>query len=115
LIVNGGGTLKRYGMVIGVKPSEVDAYTEAHRAVPPQVLRTIHECNIRNYSIFLRNSVLYSYFEYIGEDFAADMAKMGEDPATQEWWRRVGPMQEPYPDRAPGEWWASMDEVFHTD
>jgi L-rhamnose mutarotase len=107
--------LKRYGMVIGVKPEHEEAYREAHRAVPSEVLRMIHDCNMRNYSIFLRNSVLYSYFEYVGTDFDADMAKMAADPATQEWWKRVGPMQEPILDRAPGEWWAAMEEVFHVD
>jgi hypothetical protein len=23
--------------------------------------------------------------------------------------------REPLPDRAPGEWWATMQEIFHTD
>ena len=107
--------MKRYGMIIGVKPEHEEAYCEAHRAVPPEVLRMIRESNIRNYSIYLRNSTLYSYFEYVGIDFSADMAKMAADPGTQEWWLRVGPMQEPFPDRASGEWWTSMDEVFHVD
>jgi L-rhamnose mutarotase len=107
--------MKRYGMVIQVKPEHEEAYRIAHAAVPPDVLRMIRECNIRNYSIYLRNSVLYSYFEYTGSDFSADMAKMAADPATQLWWSRVAPMQEPLPDRAPGEWWANMEEVFHLD
>jgi L-rhamnose mutarotase len=107
--------MKRYGMVIGLKPEFEEAYRVAHSAVPSEVLRTIEECNIRNYSIFLRNSVLYSYFEYIGADFSADMAKMAADRATQKWWSIMEPMQEPYPDRAPGGWWAAMDEVFHVD
>ena len=108
-------TMKRYGMAIGLRSEFEEAYRNAHRAVPSEVLRTIEECNIRNYSIFLRNSVLYSYFEYIGADFSADMAKMAADPATQKWWSAMGPMQEPFPDRAPGEWWAAMEEVFHID
>jgi len=107
--------LKRYGMVIGIKPGQEEAYIAAHRAVPPPVLRMIRECNIRNYSIFMRNSTLYSYFEYEGSEFSADMARMAADPATQEWWRQVGPMQDPLPDRAPAEWWAAMEEVFHVD
>jgi L-rhamnose mutarotase len=102
-------------MVIGVKPEFEEAYRAAHRAVPPEVLRVIGDCNIRNYSIFLRDTILYSYFEYVGNDFSGDMAKMAADPATKEWWGRVGPMQEPIPDRAPDEWWAAMDEVFHVD
>jgi L-rhamnose mutarotase len=107
--------LKRYGMVIRVRPECEEAYIEAHRAVPPAVLQMIHECNVRNYSIFLRNSILYSYFEYIGTDYAADMAKMGADAATRKWWSHVGPMQEPFEDRAQGEWWAEAKEVFHVD
>ena len=107
--------MKRYGMVIRVKPEHEEAYRTAHAAVPEAVLRMIHSCNIRNYSIYLRNSVLFSYFEYVGEDFKADMAKMAEDEETQKWWTRVGPMQDPFEDRAEGEWWADMAEVFHVD
>jgi L-rhamnose mutarotase len=107
--------VKRYGMVIGLKPDYEKAYCDAHQAVPAEVLRTIRACNIRNYSIFLRNNVLHSYFEYTGTDFAADMAKMASDQATQLWWSKVGPMQEPFADRTPGEWWAAAEEVFHLD
>lgn len=107
--------MKRFGMAIGLKPEHETIYRKAHAAVPAGVLRTIKECNIRNYSIYLRNSVLYSYFEYTGTDYAADMEKMAADPATQEWWSRMDPMQSPFEDRAPGEWWAAMDEVFHLD
>ena len=102
-------------MVIRLRPEHEEAYRKTHAAVPAAVLRTIRDCNIRNYSIYLHNSVLFSYFEYIGPDFSADMAKMAADPATQQWWAVVGPMQEPYPDRTPGDWWAAMDEVFHVD
>jgi L-rhamnose mutarotase len=107
--------MTRYGMVIGLKPEQEEAYRAAHKAPPPEVLRMIRECNIENYSIYLRNAVLFSYFEYVGSDFSADMAKMAADPATQRWWAIVGPMQEPFPDRAPGEHWSVMDEVFHAD
>jgi L-rhamnose mutarotase len=58
---------------------------------------------------------LFSYFEYMGTDFAADMAKMAADPATKRWWLLTDPCQEPLPDRAPGEWWSPMEEVFHVD
>ena len=70
---------------------------------------------ICNYTIFLHETTLFAYFEYVGEDFAADMAKMAADPRTQEWWTLTEPMQEPVEGRAPGEWWHAMREVFHTD
>jgi L-rhamnose mutarotase len=75
----------------------------------------IRRCSIRNYSIYHKDGFLFSYFEYVGNDFDADMARMAADPKTQEWWAIMKPMQEPVPTRAPGEWWANMDEVFHAD
>ncbi len=67
------------------------------------------------YSIFHKDGLLFAYFEYVGEDFDADMAKMAADPKTQEWWDIMKPMQAPIETRAEGEWWAAMQEVFHTN
>ncbi len=107
--------MQRYGSVIRVKPDNLAEYKAYHAKVWPSVLATIRACNIRNYSIYLKDGYLFSYFEYIGDDYAADMAKMAADPTTQEWWAIMMPMQDPLPTRAEGEWWASMEEVFHTD
>jgi len=111
---------KRYGMVLALQPDKVEEYKRLHAAVWPDVLEMIRSCNIRNYSIYLRSlddgqHYLFSYFEYIGEDFAADMAKMAADPATQKWWDCCKPCQKPLKHRAPDEWWSPMEEVFHLD
>ena len=107
--------MKRYGMSIQLKPGTADAYREYHAAVWPEVLEMIRECNIANYSIFFRDDVLFSYFEYHGSDIQADRAKMAAHPKTQEWWAIMDPMQQPLATCKPGEWWAEMEEVFHTD
>lgn len=112
--------MKRYGSVIIVRPEKLAEYQRLHAAVWPAVLQQIQECNLRNYSVFLRKLAdgrhyLFSYFEYIGSDFAADMAKMAADPTTQAWWAACKPCHEPLADRAPDEWWAAMEEVFHQD
>jgi L-rhamnose mutarotase len=107
--------MQRYGMVIRVKPEKLEEYKRLHAAVWPGVLDLIRQCNIRNYSIYFKDGFLFSYFEYIGIDFQADMAKMAADPTTQAWWKVTDPCQEPLPTRAEGEWWAKMEEVFHTD
>jgi L-rhamnose mutarotase len=107
--------MKRYGMVIKVKSHKLDEYKELHAAAWPSVLDMIRECNIRNYTIFYRDGFLFSYFEYVGDDFEADMAKMAADPNTQEWWKLTDPCQEPLETCHEGEWWADMEEVFHTD
>jgi L-rhamnose mutarotase len=108
--------MERMGQVLALKPDAVAEYTRVHAAVWPTVLKTIADCNIRNYSIFLKEpeNLLFAYFEYHGADFAADMAKMAKDPETQRWWEICMPLQQPLDTRKPGEWWAKMEEVFHT-
>ena len=107
--------MKRYGQIIGVKPEHFEEYKKFHAEVWPGVLNKISECNIRNYSIFHKDNQLFAYFEYHGNDFAADMAKMAADPTTQKWWEIMEPMQQPVSTRKEGEWWANMEEVFHLD
>jgi L-rhamnose mutarotase len=107
--------MKRFGQLIGLQPGKLAEYKSYHARAWPEVLAKITECNIRNYSIYHRDGLLFAYFEYVGKDFAADMAKMAADPKTQEWWAIMKPMQSPLPSRGPDEWWADMEEVFHLD
>ncbi len=109
--------MQRMGMMIGIAPEHIAEYKRLHAAVWPEVLATIERANIRNYTIFLREpeNVMFGYWEYHGSDFAADAAAIAADPKTQEWWAVCGPLQRPLDSRKPGEWWAMMEEVFHTD
>jgi L-rhamnose mutarotase len=112
--------MKRYAAVIGLHEGKIEEYRQLHVKVWDDVLATIRQCHIQNYSIYLRRlpdgqHYLFSYFEYTGQDFAADMAKMAADSVTQEWWKVCMPCHSPFEDRAPGEWWAHMEEVFHAD
>jgi L-rhamnose mutarotase len=107
--------MQRMGQVIGLNAETIAEYKRLHAAVWPDVLKMISACNIRNYSIFLKEpeNLLFAYFEYHGTDFDADMAKMAEDKTTQEWWAVCMPCQKPFETRKEGEWWAGMEEVFH--
>ena len=107
--------MKRYASVIGLKPEHRVEYERLHADVWPTVLKQIHDSNIRNYSIYRYGELLFAYFEYVGSDFAADMARMAADENTQRWWDLCKPLQTPVPDRAPGDWWMDVLEVFHTD
>jgi len=105
--------MKRYGMAIRIAPENLEQYKRLHADVWPGVLKMIGECNIRNYSIYHKDGIMFSYFEYVGDDFDADMAKMAADPTTQKWWDVCKPLLEPLETRGPEEFWANMEEVFH--
>lgn len=107
--------VQRYGSVIKVAPGRLEEYKRLHAAVWDSVKKMIKECNLQNYSIYYKDGYLFSYYEYTGNDYAADMAKMAADPETQRWWIFCEPCQQPLESRAEGEWWATMEEVFHLD
>ncbi len=105
----------RYASVIQIKPEMIEKYKELHAHPWPGVTGQIAKSHIQNYSIYLKDDLLFGYFEYTGDDFEGDMARMAQDPTTQAWWKLTDPCQIPLPTRKDGEWWASMEEVFHQD
>jgi L-rhamnose mutarotase len=105
----------RYATVIRLRPEHEEVYRQLHAAVWPEVLAALKRAHVRNYSIFLRDGLLFSYLEYTGEDYAADMAAIGEDEATRRWWQLTDPTQQPVESAAEGEWWAPAEELFHLD
>ncbi len=107
--------MKRVGQVIGIRPEHIAEYERIHAEVWPEVLDNIHRHNITNYSIFRHGNLLFAYYEYVGNDYETDMANLGNDAKNQEWWTVTEPMQQPLDDRASGEWWKTIPEVFHTD
>jgi len=107
--------MKRYGMVLGVKPEKLDEYKALHAAVWPEVLRLLGEAHVKNYSIFQKDALLFGYFEYSGDDLAADFKRMNAELIVKEWYKVCSPCQVPLTTRKEGEWWAEMDEVFHLD
>ncbi|HEX3427296.1 MAG TPA: L-rhamnose mutarotase [Candidatus Limnocylindrales bacterium] len=107
--------MRRFGQRIAVRPESIDEYERLHAAPWPGVLEQIRRSHIENYTIFRDGAELFAYFEYVGDDFAADMAAMAADPETQRWWSLTDPMQEPLPDREAGAWWKTIPEIFHAD
>jgi L-rhamnose mutarotase len=107
--------MKKFAQVIKIKPEGKEQYIAYHKNPFPGVNEMITECNLRNYSIFQRGDYLFAYFEYIGDNFEEDMAKMAADPITQKWWDAVKPLMDPLPDRTESEFWSDMEMVYHLD
>lgn len=114
-----GDVKSRHGGIIGMPAENILAYTQMHAAVWPGVLAAIERANIRNYSIYLGQikpgeHLLFSYFEYVGDDFKGDMERIA-DEVTKTWWTYTDPLQVRLPGTPEGEQWKAMEEVFHTD
>ena len=109
---------KFFGQIGRIKPEciaeycrlhEVDVYTEKWAGV----LQLIRDCNIQNYNIFIEDDVVFGYYEYIGEDYEADMAKMAADPLNQEWWSHTRPCFTKYKADSPEAFYTDMKQIFH--
>jgi L-rhamnose mutarotase len=107
--------MSRHGFVVGVRPEKREEYLELHRAVWPRVEQAMSEHNIRNYSIFIIDDVLFGTYEYVGEDYEADMARIQADPTSREWWTRTNPCQVPFGTAPAGTLWREMDLAWHMD
>ena len=109
--------MRRMGLCIGLKADKVAEYKRLHAAVWPGVLATIAACQIRNFSIFLKEpeNLLFGYWEYLGKDFEADMAALGAKDVTKRWLSLTDPCQQPMATARQGEWWSFLQSVFHLD
>jgi L-rhamnose mutarotase len=109
--------MKRFGWIGRLKPDLVQKYVDLHAHTWQAVLDRNRDCHLQNYSIFLKRlpggeHYLFSYVEYTGEDFEADMQRMAADPEVQRWWAECKPCFESVEDLPPGEVWAPMEQIF---
>ena len=109
--------MQRIGWLGRLKPDMVQKYVDLHADTWPAVLRRNKDCNLQNYSIFHKKlttgeHLLFSYVEYTGNDFAADMERMAADPEVQRWWAECKPCFEQIEDLPPGEVWATMESIL---
>ena len=107
--------MKKLGQVCGITAENAKKYIEYHNNIPGEIRELIKECNIRNYSIFYRKGLLFSYYEYVGENYEADMQKMADNADNKKWWDLVKPIMDPLADRDENEFWADMDLIFEQD
>ncbi|HUR27019.1 MAG TPA: L-rhamnose mutarotase [Planctomycetota bacterium] len=109
--------VRRFGQVLGIRPECFDAYRRHHANVWPEIAHALRDAGVRNYSIFHQGGQLFGYFEYVGpeSELEARMQRLAAAPRMREWWDLMEPMQIARADRAPGEWWTTMSEVFHLD
>tara|TARA_B100000029_G_C17568308_1_gene955771 strand:+ start:1950 stop:2279 length:330 start_codon:yes stop_codon:yes gene_type:complete len=106
-------TIKRYGMVIKLKPEKKDYYIENHQNVWPEILKELKKIKIKNYSIFLKEDFMFGYLEYEGNNFDKDMAEMENIPIVKEWTELMIDCFNPFPNNENNSSWVLMDQIFY--
>ncbi|NQX11214.1 L-rhamnose mutarotase [Microbacteriaceae bacterium VKM Ac-2855] len=107
--------IRRVGMAARLVGEKREEYLELHRNVWPEVEAMITECNIRNFTIFALEDYILGYYEYVGDDFDADAAKLAADPISQRWWTFTAPCQLPLREDSSAPNWESFQEIWHLE
>ncbi len=105
--------IKRVGMVIGIKPDKIEEYKKLHSDSNPGVRDLLTKYHIHNFSIFLQKIdgkwYEFGYYEYTGDDYEDDMAKLAAEPRNKAWLAVTDPMQIPLPG---SKGWTVMEQVY---
>jgi L-rhamnose mutarotase len=95
-------------------PAIVDTYRRYHHEVWPEVQESLRHVGVQRMDIFLLGRRLVMVLEMRdGLDYrAAFTSHAASSPRVAQWEQLMKSLQEPPPEAAPGEWWASMEPVF---
>ena len=102
--------MQRFGDVIRVPAEKYAEYVEKHDNIWPSIVEMMRQANIVNFTIFHRDGYLFKYYEYVGDDYEADMAVMDNSPVMQEWWKYSKPC---FVGHDKGEYYEDLQEVFY--
>jgi L-rhamnose mutarotase len=105
--------VKRIGMVVGIKPECIEEYKRLHSDSNAGVRDLLNKYHMHNFSIFMQEIegkwYEFGYYEYTGDDFEGDMARLDAEPRNREWLELCDPMQKPLKGAAG---WSVMKRVY---
>jgi L-rhamnose mutarotase len=105
---------KRIGMVVGLKPEKIAQYVKLHTGDNCVVRDLLNKYHMHNFSIFLHKIegkwYEFGYYEYTGDDYEGDMARLAAEPRNQAWLKVTDAMQVPL---AGEKTWAMMKPVYY--
>ncbi len=110
---------QRFCELITLNPDRVEEFQKLHQKIPQAVRDAIRQKNIRNYSVFIcstRDQVYaIRYYEYVGEEYAADMAELERHPDYKTWRNAWEECQVTLMPLSSGDWWAPSKEICHLE
>ena len=106
--------VRRFGMVVGIKPEKIETYKELHADDNAGVRDLLSKYHMHNFSIFLTEIegkwYEFGYYEYTGNDYEGDMNRLAEEPRNIEWLKVCDPLQIPLKGEKS---WKMMEPVYY--
>ena len=110
-------TTKRVGMIVGLQSDKITEYKALHADGNPGVRDLLRKYNMRNFNIFLVKMddgkyYEFGFYEYVGDNYEEDMAKLAAEPRNKEWLTVCDPMQAPLQGESS---WKIMEQVYYNE
>lgn len=107
--------MKRIGFQLKVRQEQIEAYTEHHRNVWPEMKRALTRHGWSNYSLYMSSDgTLFGYFEAT-TSFEESLRGMSTENINKEWQALMSPLFEIPQGDAADEMMVELQEVFHLD
>jgi L-rhamnose mutarotase len=110
--------MKRFCFALDLKddPKLIAVYEEYHRAVWPEILKSIEDSGILQLEIYRTGNRMFMIMETT-DAFSLDAKGKADrdNPKVQEWEALMWKYQQALPNARPGEKWRMMDKIFGWD
>ncbi len=107
--------MKRYCLALDLKddPKLISEYETYHRAVWPEILKSITDSGIQHMEIYRTGNRLFMIMETT-DDFSFESKRQSDlqNAKVQEWETLMWKYQQALPNAFPGEKWKLMDKIF---
>ncbi|MBO9618182.1 MAG: L-rhamnose mutarotase [Niabella sp.] len=107
--------LKRYCLALDLKndPELIAEYEAHHKAIWPEIKKSILDSGIRGLEIFRIENRLFMIME-VAENFSFEQKAAADaaNPKVQEWETLMWQYQQALPTAKPGEKWLLMESIF---
>jgi L-rhamnose mutarotase len=92
-------SIRRVGMVIGIKEDSIDHHRALHDG--PGIRELLQSYKNFNYNIFLQEMphgkfCEFAYYEYHGDDYESDMARLAKEPRNIVWLTQTDATRTPF-------------------
>ena len=106
---------QRYCLALDLKddPSLITEYEDYHKAIWPEIEKSIKESGIESMQIYRTGNRLFMIME-VNESFSFDDKSAADavNPIVQKWEELMWKFQQPLPWAKPGEKWILMNQIF---
>lgn len=103
--------MKRIANVTKLKEGAAADYKALHDQIWEEIVEAGHQYGLRNFTMFRHGDYIFSYYEYIGEDFESDMQKKAQCKNQALWQTECGKFK----DTIDGKISVPLEEFWHHD